>query len=173
MGANGCLVYRRVYSHSSVYSTFRKQRSMRCVHNERAKLVLVLIYIFWLTQFWVNMDDQVVFCCCFFFYNKWTVLIVLSQSSELSKSPQVKVHSPIHTHMLMADASWRTNIHTRSNWELFGVQYIAQGYFDMQTGGSRKWIANFPISGQPALTLQSGLSNVSKLYKRSTNHCAN
>ena len=60
-------------------------------------------------------------------------------------------HSPIHTHIhsLMAVAAMQGAAHQ----EQFVVQYLAQGHFNMQTGGAGNRTANLPISGRPALPL--------------------
>lgn len=69
-------------------------------------------------------------------------------------------HWPIHT-LVCWGYQWvascrpllSLNIHTHSEWEPHseGVQYLAQGYFNMLTGGAGDQTGDLPISGQPAL----------------------
>ena len=67
-------------------------------------------------------------------------------------------HSPIHTHIhtLMAVAAMQG---APAHQEQFEVLYLAQGHFDMQTGGAGNRTADLPISGQPCYLIYH-LSNL-------------
>lgn len=67
-------------------------------------------------------------------------------------------HPPIHSH-----PNWQqrpTSCHARcgqvlslTNWRQLGVKCLAQGHFDMQTGGAGNQIGDPAISRQPPLPL--------------------
>lgn len=58
-------------------------------------------------------------------------------------------HSHRHSHI-----NGTANLGSKANWEQSGVQFLSQGYFDMQTSGSRDWTTDFPISGRPLFLMR-------------------